>query len=652
VGAANTAFLNRHLLDLAVFLAAAVLAAFRPRAAPYSATLSIVLSSAATRALTSDGLVLAGLATGLLLRRLVLRDLRPGPCAAVPLAALAALDALVLLSALANPGAAQASAYFVTRTVLVAAVVLLGPTTPRATFDWAAAGAVAVLPLAVARTLELAGAPVQRALGDPLGIQLIGDVAQVGTWNLYAQLVAVGGLLALAAADLAAARPLRIAGLALAAVLLAAAGTAGSRTALVAALAVLAAIALVSAERRRRLLLGGLAAAVAVTSLAPGISVFSKPLLVTTAANAPPVPVAPAVQVPHPAPTPAPSPAPATDTGRPPPFSPPGSLRADWRVVLDAPYYRLDQTFTAPRPARHGNYVVFLVRASGALPDIRLHVTVNGTTVADPTAAELPPGYDWRQVAVPDAAVVGAGSVTVSFSAEGAVDSQHYFAIAGANAATPVIRASAFSRGRLVPGDLSADPGVQTGTPLAFFDGQVPALRPQRAGSSQALDESLADRLTLWRTAWHIFLRHPLLGTGFYTFGTAALSDPQSNLFTPYANAHSNFVELLSDLGALGPLLLLLLLAAAAVSALGWPPNPWPRERWWRSAVAGAVAIMLVASITQTWLADGRATMLCWVVLLTAGAAAAARGRQEPVPAERRPEASTASGTTGIASAP
>src|SRR6202043_553058 len=119
---------ERHLLDVAVLAIAALPVAVRPRLAPYIAVVAVLLPSAATHLMTTDGLALAGVAAGLAVHRLWRRDRELGLVLTGPLVALAALDVLLLLSLLANLGtpqasmAAQATGYFISRTVLVAAV--------------------------------------------------------------------------------------------------------------------------------------------------------------------------------------------------------------------------------------------------------------------------------------------------------------------------------------------------------------------------------------------------------------------------------------------------------------------------------------------------------------------------------------------------
>ena len=610
------AFAQRHLLDAAVLSVSGLVVFLRPRAAPYLAVLAVLLPSSATSALTTDGLVLAGAAAGLALDRLRRGDWRLAPVPTGPLVLLAALDALMLLSMAWNRDAAQATTYFVSRTILAGAVVVLAGAAPRVRRDWLAAAALGAVPLALARLLELGGVPLQSALGDRLSVQIMGDLGQLGTWNIFACVVAVAGLVALGAGLSSARSSTTVAGLALAALLLVSAATAGSRTVLVAVLAVLGALVLAAGERRGRAVVGVMAAAFLAASALPGSPLVDKPLLVSTrdATAAPPSSDASA--------GPRPGTGEAASGAR---FAPPPGLAADWRVVLDQPYYRLDQTFVRPSVRPTGNFLAILVRAGTKTRSVLLRVSVDGAVVGDLSAAELDASYRWVTMPLPDGLLAGGRDVVVSLAARGDLDSQRrYISVGATDALSPAIRTSAFSQGHAVPGDLSADPGHQQGTALVFLDGQVPDLHRPPAGAQRVVQESIADRLTLWRTAWHVFLRHPLLGTGFYTFGSARFEDPEGNLFTPYANAHSNLLELLSDLGPLGPALFLLLLLSAGVALLGWPPTTWAAgagpDRWWRLGWAGAVGIMLVASLTQTWLADSRSAVFFWLLLLAAGA--------------------------------
>jgi hypothetical protein len=608
---------QRHVLDVAVLAIAAALVVVRPRLAPYIAIVAVLLPSSATHLMSSDGLALAGVAAGLVIHRVWRRDRELGPALTGPLVALAALDALLLLSLLGNAGspqesvAAQSTGYFISRTVLIVLVVVLASPRLARQLDWLCAAALGGSVLAVTRALELAGVPVQ-TLANRLSVQVLGST--FSTTNVYALVLAVCAFLALAAAEQLESRRLSLAMRGVAVVLLAAAGTGTSRTAVVAILLVLVGLAALADRWQRRVQYAVLTLGFAAASLLPTASILEKPVVVSTHATTARVPTA---AVPITANRPSSGPAA-------PVFNPPRGLSTTWRVLLDRPTYQFDQTFTAPRLTAHGNYVVLLARAAGRATDIRLRIAVNGVVAQEPTAAQVGTSYRWVTVPVPDAALAGAKNVVVSVSATGPLDSTtKYFALGGLDDTAAGVSPQAYSSGRRVEGDLSPDPGIQQGMALVFVDGRVPALTPLPPAGVQTLDESISDRLTLWRTAWHVFLQHPLVGTGFNTFAAVQAQDPQSALFASYGNAHDNLLSVLSDLGVLGPVLLLLVQAAALLALLGWPPAVFGSDRLWRVTFAGAIVVMLVMGLTQTWLADGRSAMLSWIVLLVAGQAGA-----------------------------
>ena len=69
----------------------------------------------------------------------------------------------------------------------------------------------------------------------------------------------------------------------------------------------------------------------------------------------------------------------------------------------------------------------------------------------------------------------------------------------------------------------------------------------------------LGDRAQYWRVAWRAFERHPLLGSGAGTFDEQWLRYRGSGVSV--RDAHSLYLETLSELGVVGLLLLVALLA-------------------------------------------------------------------------------------------
>jgi hypothetical protein len=619
--------LERHAADIAVLAAAALVVAFRPRLAPFLAVLGVLFQSSATHVMTSDGLVLAGAAAGLALDR-VRRSHWPALSdvpAALPV--LLALNVLMLASLLANAAgpagsvAAQSTTYFISRSVLVGTVMVLAPRPGGWQWDWIWAGGLGALLVGLARLLELAGVPVS-ALAGSLSISLLGDVRDVGSWNGFAIALVVGTLLALIAAI---GRPQPRAAtafwLGVALVALLAGATAQSRTVTVIVVLLLPILALVATSRGQRAAIAGLGLAFLAVAVTPAASILDKPLVVQasrspdTAVTGTSIP--PASQIPPAARSAAGTVAPS--------FTAPSTPPVDWRSLLNRPYYRIEQVFTRPTVYDHGNYLAILVRSGAYRTDVQLRVDVGGRTVAVVSADRIGSSYQWIVVPIPDGLLTSVGDVDVGLSASGALDSTtHYISVGGTDAFAPDVVSHAYSAGRPVTDDLSADPGVQRGTFLVFLDGRVPALSRFRAGSQTVLDPSLSDRLTLWGNGWRIFRANPVVGTGYYTFGSIQDRYATTALFFQYDNAHSNYVELLADLGVLGPLLLLLFMGTVAVPLLVDARRADGERRWLDLALAATIAVMVVASVTQTWMADSRIALFFWLVLLASSPSAAA----------------------------
>jgi hypothetical protein len=617
--------LERHALDLAVLGAAALVTALRPRLAPYLAVLAILFQSGATHWLTSDGLVLAGACAGLAFDRARRRDWPSAADVPAALMALLALDGLALASLLANwdgqghAVALPATEYFVSRTVLVAALVLLAPRPPDALLPWLRAGAVGALAAGSARLLELAALPVQ-PLAAALSIHLLGDLTDVGSWNVFAVTMVAGGLMALAAAVVGHASRAALAGWsAVSVVVLMAGATAQSRTATL--IVVLLFAGLIAAARgvARRAALAVLPLAFVAAALLPGSSVLDKPVLVQDAVPTGGTPAPSPGTAATPAPTGAAVPQASGVMATAPPFAAPRGLGADWRAVLDQPYYSVVQEIHRPQVAVRGNHVDILVRAGVHTPDVRLRVAIDGRTVAEVGTDRIGSDYGWIVVPIPDGLLTPGRDVAVDLTPVGALDSQsRYISVGGVYGYAPGLTSDALSAGRPVHGDLSADAGAQTGTFLVLLDGELPPLTRFQPPHQAVLDPSLSDRFALWRTAWRVWLGHPLLGTGFYTFGTVQHAYTAAATFAVYDNAHDNFFELLADLGILGPVLLLLVMASAALPlalAAG------RARRWEHLALLAVVAVALLSSLTQTWIADSRVAMYFWVSLLVVATA-------------------------------
>jgi hypothetical protein len=601
-------------IDAGLVCAALVAVYLLPRLAPYVAVAGVMLQTSVIH-YSSDLDILLGTVLGLVLRRQpwLRRPNRPPVTPAIW--ALAGLNVLALLSLAANFGGPYGhdvwlnTEYFVAHALLLGAIWWLGVLRSEHGTDWLIAIGAAGLLFGVYRLAQLAGAPVHK-VAHGLGLAPLGDQLDVGTWNLFALLGLMAALFLLGPAGVAGVSARRTAlGVVLSAVTLIGVTSATSRTALAVVLLGLLWMILVSRTTVRRGLLAGLGVVAVAVSFTPAFSIASKPVVVQqktiqgekTAAGAPPIPVGSSTSVGPP-------------PGHPEP-DPPPAIQPQWRSVLDRTRYHLEQVVDNPTLNGPGkNYLIFLGRTASHGTDAELDIAINGVTVNRLHSNDLLDYYNWVVVALSDR-VMDPQRMVISFSVSGTPDSQNnYFAVAGFNATAPGLTSRFRIGAQTSTDDLSSDPGIQRGLLMVFLNGQLPPYATFAQPAGPVLDPSLDDRLTLWQIALQIFERHPLLGTGFYTFDLSRSEVPATRLlFLPYTNAHSNYLELLSDLGFLGPLLFamvfILALAVAGRRALA------DRLDWQAATLAAAMGACLLASIDQTWTADSRIYATAWILV-------------------------------------
>jgi hypothetical protein len=618
-----------RLLDLLVFLVAAGLAYRWPKSVPYLAVFSVGLQSTLTHTLTSDGDALAGLAIGLSAMRV-----RSGTFTwrlrwTHSLIALAVLNVLVVLSFLANfqgPNGHSVTLdteYFVSRSILAAAVVLLSDREADWQHRWGQALGLLALVLSLYRLSEAAGLPLKPA-ADAIGIAVLGDYADPANANLFAVLAGAG--IAFLLADAGQGDRLRLQDLArwlAAAVATLGMASAESRTAVATFVVAVVALLALAATWKRRVFVVGLASLYILGSLLPAFAISQKPIVVSTTL------VGDSAVVTNKKPLVAPPEALAGGTvPAPVAHGPLPALRPQWRSPLDRTNYRLE-AILPPAAAGGGHYLDFIGRRGGGALGVFLNISVNGTLVAQLRPSDMSTDYRWEEVPIPDALVGTAKPLTVDFVASGDLNSaRNYFLVGGVYARADGFSSRFWTGSSWATNDLSSDPGIQTGLFTVFLDGYVPPLQYFAVPSSGVLDPSISDRFVLWHTAVNAFLHHPLLGTGFYTFGLVRLQyQPQdSPLIFSYANAHSNYFELLSDLGFAGPLVFLLVLLVPLVEVTRRAISARQSIGWLSPAIALALVAYLLSSATQTWVADSRVYVTAWFVALTGATPIAARG--------------------------
>lgn len=609
-----------HVLDALVFIVAALLAYRFPRSVPYVAVFAVGLQSTLTQALTSDGDALAGLAFGLGVLRARSNTVQWRPHTTGALWALAGLNLLVFLSFLANMRGSNGqqvtvgTEFFISRSALATAVVFLSDHDSDWQYRWGRAIGLLALALSIYRLSEAAGLPV-KPMTDALRISVLGANGDPANANGFAVLAGVGIAFLLADAGHSTGRPhVRewVQWLA-AAVVTVAMASAMSRTGVVIIALALVSLMVVAATRARRIAIVGLAGIFLVASLLPVFSIGNKPVVVSTAAA--PDGTAATDQPPLVAP-PATPPTSPRAVKVPTPVLP--ALQPQWRSVLDRSYYRLEATLPGPTVDRAGSYLVFVGRTGIDAVGVTLRIRVNGTLVAQLRPADMSPSYRWQQVPIPDGLFFSGSPLTVDFAATGNVDSAHnYFLIGGINARSSGYSGRIWTGESYVKADLSSDPGIQTGLLTVFIDGEIPPFNYFEAPRF-VIDSSITDRLVLWQTALNVSLHNPVFGTGFYTFGLVRLQyqPSDSGLFYSYANAHSNYFQLLSDLGFAGPVLFLLVLLIPLVKLSRRIVSDGRTRDWLPLAMALALLAFLLSSVTQTWLADSRIYIVAWSVAL------------------------------------
>jgi len=622
-----------RILDFLVFAIAGLLAYRFPRTAPYIAVFSVGFQSTLTHSLTSDGDALVGLTVGLAATRIRSRQLPSQGVVTYTVVALVALALLVGLSFAANARGpnghevALGSEYFISRTLLAVLVVILSEQDADWQHRWARAVALLALALSAFRIVEIAGLPL-KPIADTLRIAVLSEYSTVSNSNVFAVLAAVGIPFLLAGTGLVAGAGMdgqagwkdwgRWLGAALVALALA---STESRTGVVIMVFAVIALLLLAKTARRRIMVLGLALIYAGGTLVPAFSIANKPVVVTAqvvpassiATDQAPI-VAPPQLLPPGSPQPTPQPIPRQ------PKLP--AIAPQWRSPLDRSSYVLEVTMPPVAKGARGSYVVFVVRSASRANQATLRITVNGILVADLQPSGMSPYYHWEQVRIPDALVDTGNSVTVGFTATGRVDSSnHYFAIGGIYARSSGYSSRIWTGRSWLQNDLSSDPGIQSGLPLVFLNGTVPPLEPFAASPSEVIDTSLSDRLVLWKTALIAFIHNPALGTGFYTFQFVQdkYEPGDSALFFAYTNAHSNYFELLSDLGVAGPILFLLILLVPLWKVARRSMSRANHVEWMAPALGLALIAFLLSSVTQTWIADSRLYITAWFIVLVAG---------------------------------
>lgn len=147
------------------------------------------------------------------------------------------------------------------------------------------------------------------------------------------------------------------------------------------------------------------------------------------------------------------------------------------------------------------------------------------------------------------------------------------------------------------------------------------------------VDWELGGRAGAWADAWNIHLMFPVFGTGFNTYGTATLLLQRHDLASHYAEAHSDYLQLLAEGGWLValPLVLTLLLFTAEV----WRRFQDARDDvfgyWLRlGAVTGIVAMAFQETVEFSLQMPGNAVLFVLLAAVAVRRSSAAGWRRSP----------------------
>ncbi len=232
-----------------------------------------------------------------------------------------------------------------------------------------------------------------------------------------------------------------------------------------------------------------------------------------------------------------------------------------WGSYLSSPRFAIVQRIRVPSRLVAGeNYLNILLRRPDWDRPVTFEVDVDGRVVyrATRAAADFPAGpHFWLRVPVERELLAGRPWITVRLRGYGETD-QHvnYVEVVGGSFFAAGLQSGFFNGYSELTEDLSIAQGEQRGTLFVFLNQQWPGGRLHLLPSpARGLDNSIVERLAWARLALADFARHRLVGGGFGSLPLRAARYLDGEpVFVEFANAHSNFLEILAECGIVGVL--------------------------------------------------------------------------------------------------
>ncbi len=124
-------------------------------------------------------------------------------------------------------------------------------------------------------------------------------------------------------------------------------------------------------------------------------------------------------------------------------------------------------------------------------------------------------------------------------------------------------------------------------------------------------DWSLAMRLKAFKTAWHMFLRHPFTGVGLNNFVVRSATDLYARI-----GAHNGYLEILTGVGLFGFIAFILMPIAGIRGYLKAVKARWTNEHWWMNDASYYFLLSSVAVLIAIFFEQSHFYRVVWLPIV------------------------------------